>query len=632
MYLVNGGTELALIDAGAGVELERIVSNIHADGLDPEKLKYVLLTHAHSDHAGGCKFWKERYGAQVFGSPETAKFVSRGDEQGISLTLAKAGGFYPADYHFPACPVDGELREGDLFRVGECQLRAIETSGHCCGMLSFLMTGEGRADLFSGDTIFHGGKILMTNVYDCNFQQYVKASKSWASFPSTLFCRAISRWLSVGASRTFKKLSIVWPGWFCPPTSSNPEWPGNEAMNLKSTLDPEALIATLADLVAINSVNPQYPGGPGEGALAEYVADYFRKNSIPFELQRVLEGRSNVIARLEGKPGGRTLVLEAHMDTASELGMRRDPFRPQREGNRLYGRGSCDTKAGLAAMMHALKILREADVRPEASVILVAAVDEEYAFQGVAKFLEKGIHADGAIVAEPTGLETVVASKGVLRWRLKTRGRTAHSAKPHLGINAVNKMAKVLTAMDERFPAVFEKRHHPLLGSPTLNVGIIRGGVQVNQVPDSCTIEIDRRLLPGETKESVWKEFEACSPACARTTQSWKWKWNLPCSRTILLRRELPRESCKIVSKISQELIGHSEIVGVPYGSDASKLARAGIPSIILGPGSIDQAHAADEYVELDQVALAAETLCTHHFGILNFAAACPKENVSEST
>ncbi len=175
VYLVNGGTELALIDAGAGVELERIVSNIHADGLDPEKLKYVLLTHAHSDHAGGCKFWKERYGAQVFGSPETAKFVSRGDEQGISLTLAKAEGFYPADYHFPACPVDGELREGDLFRVGECQLRAIETSGHCCGMLSFLMTGEGRADLFSGDTIFHGGKILMTNVYDCNFQQYVKS-------------------------------------------------------------------------------------------------------------------------------------------------------------------------------------------------------------------------------------------------------------------------------------------------------------------------------------------------------------------------------------------------------------------------------------------------------------------------
>jgi glyoxylase-like metal-dependent hydrolase (beta-lactamase superfamily II) len=175
VYLINGGTELALIDAGAGVEVERIVANICTDGLDPRNLKYVLLTHAHSDHAGGCKFWKDRCGARVFGSPETAKFVSAGDEDGISLTLAKAGGFYPADYRFPACSVDGELREGDIFRVGDCQLRAIETSGHCCGMLSFLTTVEGRTHLFSGDTIFHGGKILMTNVYDCDFQQYVKS-------------------------------------------------------------------------------------------------------------------------------------------------------------------------------------------------------------------------------------------------------------------------------------------------------------------------------------------------------------------------------------------------------------------------------------------------------------------------
>jgi glyoxylase-like metal-dependent hydrolase (beta-lactamase superfamily II) len=175
VYLVNGGTDLALIDAGAGLEVERIVANIRADGLDPGKLKYILLTHAHSDHAGGCTFWKERYGARVFGSPETAKFVSVGDEEGISLAAAKAGGFYPADYHFPACPVDGELRESDTFRVGDCQLRVIETSGHCSGMLSFLMTSEGRTDLFSGDTIFHGGKILMTNVYDCDFQQYVKS-------------------------------------------------------------------------------------------------------------------------------------------------------------------------------------------------------------------------------------------------------------------------------------------------------------------------------------------------------------------------------------------------------------------------------------------------------------------------
>ncbi len=158
VYLINGGSELTLVDAGAGVEVERIVANIRADGLDPSKLRYVLLTHAHSDHAGGCKVWKDRYGARVFGSPEAAKFVGAGDEDGISLKVAKAGGFYPEDYHFPACPVDGELRGGDTFRVGDCQLHAIETSGHCCGMLSFLMNGEGRRTSFPATRFSTVGK------------------------------------------------------------------------------------------------------------------------------------------------------------------------------------------------------------------------------------------------------------------------------------------------------------------------------------------------------------------------------------------------------------------------------------------------------------------------------------------
>jgi acetylornithine deacetylase len=378
-------------------------------------------------------------------------------------------------------------------------------------------------------------------------------------------------------------------------------------MDLRSALNPEFLFGTLADLVSINSVSPQYPGGPGEGAIAGYVGDYFRKNSIAFEFQTVFEGRPNVIARLDGKPGGRTLVLEAHMDTVSELGMSREPFRPVREGNRLYGRGSCDTKGGLAAMMHAFKVLQDAGLRPNASVVLVAATDEEYSSQGVVKFLEKGIEADGAIVAEPTDLETAVASKGVLRWRLRTRGRAAHSSKPHIGINAIVKMAKVILAVEERLPAVFQKRQHPYVGSPTLNVGVIHGGIQVNQVPDSCTIELDRRLLPGETKESVWEEFKSLFAELQERDPELEVEMEPPLLEDYPLETDASERIVQVVSKVSQEVTGRSRVVGVPYGSDASKLARAGIPSVILGPGSIDQAHAADEYVELDQVALAAE-------------------------
>jgi acetylornithine deacetylase/succinyl-diaminopimelate desuccinylase family protein len=380
-----------------------------------------------------------------------------------------------------------------------------------------------------------------------------------------------------------------------------------DSTNFRSHLDSEALFRTLAELISINSVNPAYPGGPGEAALAQYVAGFFQQNSIPFEFQPVFEDRPNVIGRLEGEPGGPTLILEAHMDTASALGMSKPPFQPLRDGNRMYGRGSCDTKAGLAAMMHALKMVGDSQLQPTASVWLVAAVDEEHSFRGIVKFLEKGVEAAGAIVAEPTNLETVVASKGVLRWRIRTRGRTAHSSKPHLGINAVAKMAKLIGAMEEKLPTIFEKRHHPLLGSPTINVGIIQGGLQVNQVPDSCAIEVDRRLLPGETKESVYREIENLVAELRACDRDLEVEMEAPMLEDFPLETAPSERIVQTVSKASQELAGQMRLVGVPYGSDASKLARAGIPSLIFGPGNIDQAHAADEFVDLDQVRLAAE-------------------------
>src|SRR5215469_12687823 len=141
-------------------------------------------------------------------------------------------------------------------------------------------------------------------------------------------------------------------------------------MNLDTILQPESIIATLEDLVSINSVNSSYPGGPGEKALAEYVVKFFNNNSISYQEQLVSNGRSNLIGRLEGVPGGPTLVFEAHMDTVSELGMSIPPFDPVRKGNFLYGRGSCDMKAGLAAMLHAIKAVRDSGSTPSATVLL----------------------------------------------------------------------------------------------------------------------------------------------------------------------------------------------------------------------------------------------------------------------
>src|SRR5262245_50550469 len=279
-------------------------------------------------------------------------------------------------------------------------------------------------------------------------------------------------------------------------------------MNMRFVTDPEAVFETLADLVSINSVNPSYPGGPGEAAIADYICGFFSENNIPFEVQSVFEGRPNVIGKLEGQSGC-TVILEAHMDTASELGMTADPFLPTRKGNRMYGRGSCDTKGALAASWHALQAVKEAGRPLQNSVVLAATVDEEFAFRGVLKVLESGLKGHGAIVAEPTDLRTVVASKGVLRWRIHTRGKAAHSSKPHLGLNAIAKMASLIIAIEEKCQPALERHQHALLGRPTLNIGVIQGGVQVNQVPDSCAIELDRRMLPGETRQQIWEEFES---------------------------------------------------------------------------------------------------------------------------
>ncbi len=181
VYLVNGQTEMALIDAGVGLEPHRMVENIAAEGLEMEKLKYVFLTHAHADHAGGCRYWKDNFGITVMGSPAAAQFVRGGDEAGISLGSAKAAGIYPADYRFRNCEVGAELCEGDVRHVGDCELRVLETPGHSMGSLSYLMSAGNRTHLFSGDTVFHGGKILLTNVYDCDLQAYIRSIDKLAS-------------------------------------------------------------------------------------------------------------------------------------------------------------------------------------------------------------------------------------------------------------------------------------------------------------------------------------------------------------------------------------------------------------------------------------------------------------------
>ncbi|MCZ2073574.1 MAG: M20 family metallopeptidase [Bryobacteraceae bacterium] len=365
------------------------------------------------------------------------------------------------------------------------------------------------------------------------------------------------------------------------------------------TLSP--VVETLAGLVRINSINPAYEGGTPEAALVEYIEQFFTSRSIRTWRQEVFPGRPNLIAAVPGRQSSRRLILEAHTDTASVKGMTIPPFEPRVEGGRLYGRGACDTKGGLAAMMHALAAVAESGRKPPCEVWLVAAADEEYSYRGVVKLCE-GITAHGAVVAEPTSMRLVTATKGCVRFKVHTRGRAAHSSKPHLGVNAISGMARVILAIEKDCESL-KTRSHPLLGSGTCNIGIVRGGTQVNIVPDECSIEIDRRLLPGEEPRATVEHFREVVKAVPGVDA----RVDAPMLEDLPLDTRIDEKIVLAASAALADLGLSPAPAGVPYGSDASKLAAAGVPSVVFGPGSIDQAHAAVEYVDLSEVEQASE-------------------------
>jgi acetylornithine deacetylase len=238
-------------------------------------------------------------------------------------------------------------------------------------------------------------------------------------------------------------------------------------------------------------------------------------------------------------------------------------------------------------------------------VVFAAVIDEEFSFRGVTAFCE-GLTADAAIVAEPTSLRAVIASKGLVRFKLETRGRSAHSAKPHLGINAIDQMAIIVNALRED-TARLNDVTHPLLGPATCSVGVIRGGVQINLVPAHCEIEIDRRLLPGESAQSVLDHYEQLIECISEQHPGMEAVIHPPMLVDRPLQTDPESLAVQTMTGVLSSLGLESQLMGVPFCSDASKFGAIGIPSIIFGPGSIDQAHAAVEYVDCEQVKLATD-------------------------
>jgi acetylornithine deacetylase len=363
-----------------------------------------------------------------------------------------------------------------------------------------------------------------------------------------------------------------------------------------------------AALVAIDSVNPSLvPGGAGEARIAAHVAGWARDAGLEARMLEATPGRPSVLVRAPGRgtgsPPDRTLLLCGHLDTVTVDGVR-DPHTPRVDGDRLFGRGAYDMKAGVAAALVACRELAREGLAGD--VVVAAVADEEHASLGVQEVL-RATRADAAVVTEPTELEVVVAHKGFVWSRIEVAGRAAHGSRPHLGVDAIVRTGPVLLALGALDEALGD-RTHPLLGRGSVHASRIEGGAELSSYPAACVLELERRTLPGETAAGVEAELATLVEGCRAEDPALEATWS-----TLLVREPFEvdpeAEVVGAVRAAATEILGSEPALGgASYWADAAFLAAAGIPTVMFGPGG-DGAHAAEEWVSLADTEAVCRTL-----------------------
>lgn len=365
--------------------------------------------------------------------------------------------------------------------------------------------------------------------------------------------------------------------------------------------DLETARQLLTRFIKIPSVNPaDDPESEGERAVAEEIAAYCTAIGMEISFEDVLPGRPNIEAALRAPNAQGTLLFEVHTDTVA-LPLGEVVPTARSVGNRVYGRGACDVKGGLVAVLLALKKLSEIRQDLTADIILLGAADEESQFRGVVKYLELPRQVDGAVVIEPTALRSVIGHSGCVRFTVTVNGTSAHSSRPELGRSAIRDAVTAISALDDwntrrgKMPLVPPRR------PPQLTVNRIVGGRAFNIIPDLCTFDVDIRTVSSDDPQAILDELgvllESLSGAGVRAH----------ISEVVILGWGLEPDPLALINSAAKTALASNDINPgedyVTFGTDASKLTRLGnIPSIVLGPGDANQAHTDDEYVELDDI------------------------------
>lgn len=383
---------------------------------------------------------------------------------------------------------------------------------------------------------------------------------------------------------------------------------------MRSHVDESALVKLLKDMVRIDSVNPSLvPGAAGEAEMAEYCADYMRSLGLETIVYDIEPGRPNTVGVLKGGGGGRTLLLNGHTDTVGVDYMTIDPFQPEVKDGKLYGRGAYDMKGGLSASMAALKAVVESGSALKGDVILAAVCDEEYASIGTERLME-GVTADAAIIGEFTGGDIQVAHKGFAWIDVETHGVAAHGSRYWEGVDAISKMGKVLAAIDalgENLLAV----EHPLVGPASVHASIIEGGRELSTYPDHCKLQVERRLIPGETKATVEGELSGMMDAIGADDPKFTVEHRITFYRGPM---EISRdeEICRIIHEGTVKITGEApNYIGGTGWMDSEIIWNKGIPVVCHGPAG-KGAHAKSEWVDLESVVNVAKV---HEYAIREF-------------
>jgi acetylornithine deacetylase len=359
--------------------------------------------------------------------------------------------------------------------------------------------------------------------------------------------------------------------------------------------------------VQIDSRNPSLaPGAPGEHACAIVLRDVLHSWGFHTDLQDATAGRPNLVARIGSPRGGRSLMFNGHLDVVGVEGMVHPPFAAEERDGRIYGRGSADMKGGIAAMCAAAWRTAQAGTRGE--IIVAAVADEEYESFGTRTLLARGIRADGAIIAEPTRLCIMPAHRGFAWIEVTISGRAAHGSRWDVGVDAIRHAGLLLAELDRVDADVLPLSTHPLLGRASLHASFVEGGIGMSTYPDRCVLKLERRTIPGERVDDVVAEAERACAAVRSRRPTFD-------AEVKLLLAQQPSDvavDTPLVRELAHALEEKGEsarIEGMSAWTDAALLNEAGIPTVCFGPGDIALAHAAEEYIPLDEIDRATDVL-----------------------